>query len=180
MNEFSDRLNIDMPRKSSPFRLRSAAVFLIPLIAILVQVYLPRFVPFLRLLQLPLLITVYFALIRRSQVAGTLIGAGIGLAEDSLSPDDPRLHPVGMFGIVKTLVGYFAASVSVKIDVDNPFIQFVLSFFFFVFHQFFYWVLARALLGQQIDFLLQETLLFGLLNATVALPLFLLLDKIRE
>jgi rod shape-determining protein MreD len=85
-----------------------------------------------------------------------------------------------MFGIVKTLVGYFAASVSMRFDVDNPFIQFVLSFFFFVFHQFFYWVLARALLGQQLDFLVQQTLLFGVLNAGVALPLFMVLDKIKE
>ena len=49
-----------------------------------------------------------------------------------------------MFGIVKTLVGYFAASVSMRFDVDNPLIQFLLGFFFFFFHQFFYWVLARA------------------------------------
>ena len=67
-----------------------------------------------------------------------------------------------------------------RFDVDNPFIQFVLGFFFFFFHQFFYWVLARALLAQQIDFNLQQTVLFGLLNAVVALPLFAVLDRIRE
>jgi rod shape-determining protein MreD len=85
-----------------------------------------------------------------------------------------------MFGIVKTLVGYFAASVSMRFDVDNPLIQLLLGFFFFFFHQFFYWVLARALLSQQVDFDVQQTFLFGLLNAIVALPLFALLDKIRE
>jgi rod shape-determining protein MreD len=77
-------------------------------------------------------------------------------------------------------VGYFAASVSQRFDVDNPFIQFVLGFFFFFFHQFFYWVLSRALLGQDIDFNMQQTFIFGLLNAVVAVPLFLLLDKMKE
>jgi rod shape-determining protein MreD len=179
-SDFSDRLLTEVPRKNKALRLRSALVVIVPLIAILVQVYLPRFFQVLRNLDLPLLVVVYFALSRRQPIAGTFIGAAIGLAQDSLSPDDPKLHPVGMFGIVNTLVGYFAASVSMRIDVDNPFIQFLLSFFFFVFHQFFFWVLARALLGQQIDFLAQHTLLFGLVNAGVALPLFIILDKIRE
>jgi rod shape-determining protein MreD len=67
-----------------------------------------------------------------------------------------------------------------RFDVDNPVIQFLLGFFFFFFHQFFYWMLARALLGQNIDFNPQQTLLFGLLNAAVALPLFMLLDRMKE
>ena len=104
-----------------------------------------------------------------------MFGAAIGLGQDSLSH-----QPLGMFGIVKTLVGYFAASVSMRFDVDNPFIQFILGFFFFFFHQFFYWMLSRALLAQQIDFNAQQTFIFGLLNAVVALPLFMLLDKIKE
>jgi hypothetical protein len=41
-------------------------------------------------------------------------------------------------------------------------------------------VLSRALLGQQIDFNTQPVLLFGILNAAVALPLFLVLDKLKE
>ena len=67
----------------------------------------------------------------------------IGLVQDSLSH-----QPIGMFGIVKTLVGYFAASVSQRFDVENPIVTLILSFFFYFFHQFFYWVLARALLGE--------------------------------
>jgi rod shape-determining protein MreD len=112
---------------------------------------------------------------RRQPVVGVLVGAAVGLAQDSLSQ-----QPLGIFGIVKTLVGYFAASVSMRFDVDNPVIQFVLSFFFFVFHEFFKWVLIRALLGQQLDFFVQQTLLFGLVNAVVAVPLFLILDKMKE
>jgi len=100
---------------------------------------------------------------------------GIGLAQDALSPP----NPLGMFGIVKTLVGYFAASASLRFDVENPMIRLVLGFFFFFFHQFFYWVLAHALLSETVDFDLQRTLVVAVLNAMVAVPLYHILDKLR-
>jgi rod shape-determining protein MreD len=146
----------------------------IPLAAILFQVYVPRFLTFLSYLELPLLVTVYFALMRRSPITGVLFGAGIGLAQDSVSS-----HPLGMFGIVKTLVGYFAASVSQRFDVENPMVRLVLGFFFFFFHQFFYWVLSRALLGEALDFDPQQTLVMAVLNAAVAVPLYHILDKLK-
>ncbi len=118
--------------------------------------------------------TVYFALMRRSPVAGVLFGAGIGLAQDSLAK-----HPLGMFGIVNTLVGYFAASVSQRFDVQNPGVRLVLGFFFYFFHEFFFWVLTRALLGESLMFDPQKTIVLGLLNAAVAVPLYHILDKLR-
>ncbi len=129
-------------RKETADRLRFVWLIVIPLIAILFQVYVPRFIGFLPYLELPLLITVHFALSRRSPIPSVFYGMSIGLVQDSLSH-----QPIGMFGIVKTLVGYFAASVSQRFDVENPMVTFILSFFFYFFHQFFYWVLARALLG---------------------------------
>jgi len=175
MAEFStDQLLTDAPRTSRIAKLRPAVILLAPLFAILFQVYVPQLVSYLAFLELPLLVTVYFALMRRSPIAGVMFGAGIGLVQDSLSH-----QPLGMFGIVKTLVGYFAGSVSLRFDVDNTYVRFILAFFFFFFHQFFYWVLARALLGQLIDFNPQQTLISGLLNAVVAVPLFLILDKMR-
>ncbi len=152
-----------------------AVWILVPVAAILFQVYLPRFIGYLTYLELPLLITTYFALMRRQPVGGCLIGAVIGLAQDSLSS-----HPLGMFGIDKTLVGYFAASVSLRFDVDNPVLRFLLALFFFIFHQVFYWVMSRALLAQDLPLELDQTLLFSLLNAVVSIPLFLLLDKLKE
>jgi rod shape-determining protein MreD len=147
----------------------------VPLAAILFQVYVPLFFQFLGFLELPLLVVVYFALMRRNQVSGLLIGALVGLAQDSLSK-----NPLGMFGIVNTLVGYFASSIGVRLDVDNTVMRLVLTFFFFVFHQFFYWVLARALLAQQLAFEPQKTLMLGLLNALVGVSIYYFLDKLRE
>jgi len=46
-----------------------AAIIGIPLAAILFQVYVPRFFERLSYLELPLLVTVYFSLMRRSPLA---------------------------------------------------------------------------------------------------------------
>ena len=175
MTYSSDRILLGSQRESRISKFRPWVLFVIPLIAILFQVYVPLFFKILAYLDLPLLVTVYFSLMRRSQIAGTFIGAFIGLAQDSLSK-----NPLGTYGIVKTLVGYFAASVGLRFDVDHALIRLLLGFFFFFFHQFLSWVLARALLGQQVNFDVQETLVVGLLNAVVALFLFHFLDKLRE
>ena len=57
--------------------------------------------------------------------------------------------------------------------------RFLLAFFFFVFHQFLYWVMARALLGQQWPSKPREMLILGVLNAWWAFPLFHFLDRLR-
>src|SRR5579864_9851700 len=105
MTHSGDRILIGSDREQIS-RFRARVLFLVPLAAVLFQVYVPRFFDFLGFLELPLLVTIYFALMRRSQLGGLFIGAFIGLAQDSLSIK----QPLGMFGIVKTLVGYFAAS----------------------------------------------------------------------
>jgi len=156
-------------------RFRAWVLIVIPLLAILFQVYVPLFFPILSFLEMPLLVVVYFALTRRSQVGGLLVGTLVGLAQDSLSK-----NPLGMLGIVNTLVGYFAASVGLRLDVDHPMIRLLLTFFFFLFHQFFYWLMVRALLGQQLVFETQRTLVLGLLNAVVGISLFHFLDKLRK
>jgi rod shape-determining protein MreD len=160
-------------RRGKAYRLRPVALALVAVLAILFQVYISLFFGYLSYLDLPLLVTVYFSLMRREPIIGLVIGAAIGLVQDALSS-----NPLGMFGIVKTLVGYFAASVSQRVDVDNPAVRFLLNLFFYVFHQLLYWVMASALLGQQVGFDPISTLVLGLLNAAVAVPLFHVLDKL--
>jgi len=55
-----------------------------------------------------------------------------------------------------------------------------LCLMFVCFHQFFVWVMASALLGQQVRFDVQQTFFVGLLNAAVGIFLFRFLDKLRE
>lgn len=174
MADYSDDLMPGVPRRARQSRFRVTVWVFIPLAAILFQVYVPRFVEVLSYLELPLLVTVYFSLMRRQPAAGALIGCLIGLLQDSLSQ-----NPLGMFGIVKTLVGYFSASVSQRFDVDNSALRFMLTFFFFIFHQFLFWVLARAFLGLNLEFQLPQTIIFAFLNAVVAVPMFLILDRLK-
>jgi len=162
-------------REGQVSRFRAWVVVLVPLAAILFQVYVPLFFQFLGFVELPLLVVVYFALMWRSQISGLVIGALVGLAQDSLSK-----NPLGLFGIDKTLVGYFAASIGVRLDVEHGFIRLLLCFFFYFFHQTLYWVMERALLGQPAVFDGGRWLMMGLLNAVVGMAVFVFLDRLRE
>ena len=175
MSYSDSRILLNSQREGQISRFRAWVIFVVPLAAILFQVYVPLFFQFLGFLEMPLLVVVYFALMRRSQIGGLMVGAIVGLAQDSLSK-----NPLGMFGIAKTLVGYFAASVGLRLDVDHFFLRLVLTFFFYLFHQSFYWVMQRALLAQQPPFELQRWLVLAVLNAVVGVSLFHFLDKLRE
>ena len=52
-----------------------------------------------------------------------------------------------MLGMALRAVGYGAASVGVQLDVDHSLSRRLLTFVFYFIHQFFSWVLGRALLG---------------------------------
>ena len=83
-----------------------AVAVLVPLLAILVQTLLPRVSPRLLILDLPLLVTIFFAVSRRSPITGALTGAVIGLLQDALTG-----QPIGVNGISKTVIGYIGASI---------------------------------------------------------------------
>ena len=130
MNETSDQI-LERPLRESWFsRFQVVALAALTMISIIGKFYLPRLIPHTEWLELPLLLTIYFGLMRRSPIASLLFGAFVGLSEDSLSPAN---LPIGMYGITKTLVGYFAASVSVRFNVENSVIRLILCFFFFFF-----------------------------------------------
>jgi rod shape-determining protein MreD len=176
LHDTSDQIIRPAVREGWFSRFQVVALAALTLVAIVGKFYLPRLVPNTEWLELPLLLTVYFGLMRRSPIASLFFGAFVGLAEDSLSPAN---LPIGMYGITKTLVGYFAASVSLRFNVENAFIRMVLCFFFFFFHAFFYWVMRRALLAQAVPFDPQQTLVHGALNSLVAIPLFAVLDRMK-
>lgn len=177
MTDFEHEL-LNKPRRRNWFdRFQVVNLGVLTLLAILSRVYLQRLIPNTGFLELPLLLTIYFSLTRRSPVASLLFGMAVGLIEDSLAPS--RLNPIGMNGLTKTLVGYFAASVSLRFDVEHVLLRFVLSFLFYLFNAFLYWVMQRALLAQNVPFEVVDKLLDGALNAAVAVPLFLMLDRLK-
>ena len=75
MSYSGGRILLSSQRESQVSRFRPWIMVALPLAAILFQVYVPLFFPFLAFLETPLLVVVYFALMRRSQVAGLLAGA---------------------------------------------------------------------------------------------------------
>ena len=169
------RLMLRSQREGQVSRFRAWSLILVPLAAILFQIYVPLFFQFLGFLEMPLLVVVYFALMQRNQISGLFIGALVGLAQDSLTN-----NPLGAYGIVKTLVGYFAASVGLRFDVEHGFVRLLLCFLFYLFHQFLFWVMDRAMLGHNLQFEVQKTLVLALLNAVVGVSLFHLLDRLKE
>jgi rod shape-determining protein MreD len=173
----SERLLVDDARQVRRTKYPLWAFFAVPLGALIVQVYLPQFqtLKFISNIELPLLVTIYFALMRRSQIRGLSIGMVLGLAQDSLFS-----QRIGMFGICKTLVGYLAASIGMQFDVEHAFVRLVLCFVFYLFHQFLYWVLQRALLDQPLVFDIESQLILGLINAIIGVALFHFLDKFRR
>jgi len=175
MTYSGERILLSSQREGQVSRFQKWVFLAVPLAAVLFQAYVPTFFPVLSFVEMPLLVVVYFAIMRRNQISGLTVGALVGLAQDSLSKS-----PLGMFGIVNTLVGYFAASVGVRLDVEHGLIRLLLGFFFYVFHQFLYWVMSRALLGQQMTFDWTRTAMLAALNAVVGVALFHMLDKLKE
>jgi rod shape-determining protein MreD len=174
MSYSSDRI-LAVDREAQSSRFKTWIFILVPILAILFQIYIPLFFRFLGFLEMPLLVTIYFALMRRSQIRGLFMGAIVGLAQDSLSK-----NPLGIFGICKTLVGYFAASLGLRIDVEQPFVRLLVTFLLFCFHQFLKWVLERALLAQTYPFDWRETAILAALNSVVGVFLYHFLDRLRE
>jgi rod shape-determining protein MreD len=127
------------------------------------------------LLELPLLVTIYFALSRRNPSGGLLLGMVIGLLQDSLSHT-----PIGFYGIAKTLVGFMASSLGARIDVEHPLSRFMFTLFFFYVHNSVLVLISRVLMAQQQPYLTVRLLTASLVNAALAVVVFPLLDRLRK
>jgi rod shape-determining protein MreD len=153
-----------------------AVAILVPLGAILLQALLPKPFPKLSILDLPLIVTVFFAVSRRNPIAGTLTGAAIGLLQDSLS------NPfIGVNGMAKSVIGYIAASIGIQIDVENLTTRIFINFGFFILNSFLIFLINHRLLGNA-NFHIQwlHELLRAAINTAVALPIFFLLDNTKR
>jgi rod shape-determining protein MreD len=158
-------------------KFRAGAIIGTLLLVLFLQAFLPLYVPKAEVLDLPLLITVYFGLSRRNPSTGLLLGMAIGLAQDSLS--GPTV-PLGLYGIAKTIVGYLASSIGARLDTEHPAARFALTAAFFVAHQGLISLARRILLAQPEPWFNMHLLTGALVNAFVAGFLFLLLDRLRK
>lgn len=162
-------------RQVEVYRFSTAVSIGVPLFAVLFQGKISLGFPWLAAIDLPLLVTIFFALARRSQVAGLLTGGAIGLFQDALTD-----LPIGINGIAKTVIGYAASSVGAKIDVENPGSRLLMTFVFYLLHQGIYFLVARGMMGRLIAFQAPRLLLAALANAVVAVFLFGFLDRFKK
>ncbi len=147
---------------------------LVPLSALVLQAWLPRVVGPYDYFDLPLVVTVYFALGRRNPIQGTLMGAVMGLFEDALSQ-----HAIGVNGIAKTVVGFIAASIGVRIDVENHTIRLALNFLLSLLSSAIFVFTFRVLLGLDLEWQWFTELLRAIGNSLIAMVLFPLLDRLQ-
>jgi rod shape-determining protein MreD len=147
---------------------------LLPLVALVLQAWLPRVLGNHVWFDLPLVVTVYFALGRRSPIQGTLMGAAMGLFEDALSH-----HAIGVNGIAKTIAGFLAASVGIRIDVENHVIRLVLNFLLSLLCSAIYAFVYRILLGLELEWRWFTALFTAIGNSLIAIVLFPLLDRLQ-
>jgi rod shape-determining protein MreD len=104
-----------------------------------------------------------------------LTGAAIGILQDALTH-----HPIGVYGIANTVVGYGASSLGVKIDVENAASRFLVTLFFFMVHEAAYFMIARGLLGLTLQWSWPHELGTALANAALAVVFFALLDRFKQ
>ncbi|MGA7339143.1 MAG: rod shape-determining protein MreD [Terracidiphilus sp.] len=147
---------------------------LVPLAALVLQAWLPRVLGRYTWFDLPLVVTVYFALGRRSPIQGTLMGAAMGIFEDALSH-----YAIGVNGIAKTVVGFLAASVGIRIDVENHTIRLLLNFLLSLLSSAIYLFVCRVLLGLELEWRWLTQLFIAIGNSVIALVLFPLLDRFQ-
>jgi rod shape-determining protein MreD len=157
------------------YRFNLAITILAPLLALFLQAFLSWKLPFFTIFDLPFLVVVFFAVARRSQIAGMFTGSIIGLLQDSLT------HlPLGVYGIANTVVGYGASSLGVRIDVENVGARFLVTLFFYVVHEIVYFSVARGLVRLDMKWSWSHELGSALANAILAVVLFALLDRFKQ
>ncbi len=158
-------------------KFRAGAIVLATLFALVLQAFLPVYITKAEILDLPLLVTIYFGLSRRNPSTGLLLGTVIGLLQDSLS--GPTV-PLGLYGIAKTIIGYLASSIGARLDTEHPAARFALTGAFFVVHQGVIMLTRRLLLAQPESWFNVHLAIAALVNAVVAVFLFIFLDRLRR
>ena len=164
----NSRRDLEIHRYPAPLYL------IVMLVALIAQALLPRLMGDRFWFDIPLVITIYFALARRSPIGGMLLGGVMGIFQDALTH-----HAIGIYGIAKTIAGYLAASVGVRIDVQNTIIRVMLNFSLTVLCTAIHLFIYRVLLGMEFSWNWPNTLIQAIGNSILALFIFPLLDRFQ-
>ncbi len=167
-----DVLASDYRRDLEIRRYPYAVYALTPLAALVLQAWLPRPLGRFAYFDLPLLVTIYFALGRRNPIHGTLLGAVLGCLQDGLTQG-----AVGIHGVANTICGFLSASIGIRIVVENATIRMVINFGFSLLASAVVVFVTKILLGLGLEWNWLDELLKATGNALIGLILFPLLDR---
>jgi rod shape-determining protein MreD len=157
------------------YRVHPLTVWIAAFLALVLQTFLPVVLPAAHLLDLPLLVLIYFSVMRRSRIFGTLLGAVLGLAEDALSHGF-----LGLFGIANALVGYIGAWASIQFDLEQFLGRLALTSALVLFHSLVMAALRHVLVASPPPLQPLDLVSLVLLNSALALILFQALDRFRR
>lgn len=175
MNETTYDLRSSAESHIEVHKFRGGTIVGTLIIIFFLQAFVPKYFHSLAILDLPLLVTIYFALSRRNPSSGLLLGMAIGLLQDSLSG-----VPLGFYGIAKTIIGFLASSIGARLDTEHPAARFALTIFFFGLQQGILVLERRILLAQPEVWFTTHLAVAALINAVVGVLLFTLLDRLRK
>ncbi|HEV2500919.1 MAG TPA: rod shape-determining protein MreD [Terriglobia bacterium] len=162
-------------RPVAVYRVNLAAFWISLFVALLLQISLPIRIPLAHLFDFPLVLTIYYASIRRSKVYGIALGTGLGLIQDALS------HGlIGMFGIAKCIVGYLAASVSVKFDLEQLGARYILTAVLVCVHSLVLVALRLVLFENPGPFVPLDLASTIVVNVALALICYPILDRFKR
>jgi rod shape-determining protein MreD len=148
----------------------------VPLIFLLLQMFLPKMFHRLLILDLPLIAVIFFAVSRRSPIAGALTGTVIGLLQDALSQ-----QYIGVNGMAKSVIGFAAASIGIQVDVENIITRVVMNFVLCLLQSVLLFLIDHFLEGMRnVHLLWLHELVKAAVNTAVAIPIFLLLDNFKR
>src|SRR6267154_382706 len=156
-------------------KFRAGAIIVATLLALVFQSSFPIHFAKAAVLDLPLLVTIYFGLSRRNPSTGLLLGTFIGLLQDSLSKT-----PLGLFGISKTIIGYLASSIGARLDTEHPLARFALTAAFFALHQGIVVLVQKLLLAESQPWFTTSLAIACLVNSILAVFLYHFLDRLRK
>jgi rod shape-determining protein MreD len=162
-------------RSIAVFHVHPAIVSVATVAALLLEAFLPLKVPLAGLMDFPLIIVIYFALMRRDKLFGITLGAALGLLQDALSHGY-----IGISGIANSIVGYLAASASTRFELESLFARTVLTGVFVLVHDVCVAALQHALFETPPAFQPLTVASSVLVNAALGLIIFQILDRFRR
>jgi len=161
-------------RPKEAYRAHPAVLLLIVFASVLLEVTLPPTLPVAHLFQFPLLVTIYFSMIRENQIFGTTFGMSVGLLEDALSHGY-----LGQMGMAKALVGYLAATAGLRLEFDNLLVRGLLIGTLVLVNNGFIYILTHQLLGLPAPFKPLHLVTSAIVNVALGLILFPLFDRLK-